>query len=69
MTQDQVFVPWTRSQMGLAPLDAARDDVLGANVSAAVQNEIWEAIGDSPIAAFLQCVFYLVCTLSLPFSV
>ncbi|KAJ7487804.1 fatty acid desaturase-domain-containing protein [Mycena latifolia] len=60
MTQDQVFVPWTRSQMGLPPLDSARDDVLGSNVSEAVQSEIWEAIGDSPIYAFLQCVVYLL---------
>ncbi|KAJ7152583.1 fatty acid desaturase-domain-containing protein [Mycena crocata] len=60
MTQDQVFVPWTRSQMGLPPLDPANDDILGSNVSEAVQNEIWEAIGDSPVAACLQCVFYLV---------
>ncbi|KAJ7432892.1 oleoyl phosphatidylcholine desaturase [Mycena galericulata] len=59
MTQDQVFVPWTRSQVGLPPLDPARDDILGADVSAAVQNEIWEAIGDSPFAAFLKCIFYL----------
>jgi omega-6 fatty acid desaturase (delta-12 desaturase) len=64
MTQDQVFVPWTRSQMGLPPLDPARDDVLGHNVSAEVQNEMWEAIGDSPIAAFIQCAVYLVRTRS-----
>ncbi|KAJ7048503.1 fatty acid desaturase-domain-containing protein [Mycena amicta] len=60
MTQDQAFVPWTRSQYGLPPLDPARDDLLGANVSKAMQAEIWEAIGDSPIAAFTQCVTYLV---------
>ncbi|KAF7350394.1 FA-desaturase domain-containing protein [Mycena venus] len=59
MTQDQVFVPWTRSQMGLPPLDPARDDLLGSNVSQAVQNEMWEALGDSPIAAFSQAVIYL----------
>ncbi|KAJ6492980.1 fatty acid desaturase-domain-containing protein [Mycena sanguinolenta] len=59
MTQDQVFIPWTRSQMGLPPLDPSRDDVLGASVSQAVQNEMWEALGDSPIAAFGQFVFYL----------
>ncbi|KAJ7274973.1 delta-12 fatty acid desaturase protein [Mycena rebaudengoi] len=28
MTQDQVFVPWTRSQFGLPPLDPANDDIL-----------------------------------------
>ncbi|KAJ6484376.1 fatty acid desaturase-domain-containing protein [Mycena vitilis] len=60
MTQDQVFVPWTRSQVGLPPLDHARgDDILGGNVPAAVQNEIWEAIGDTPMAAFIKCTAYL----------
>ncbi|KAJ7306795.1 oleoyl phosphatidylcholine desaturase [Mycena albidolilacea] len=53
MTRDQVFVPWTRSQMGLPSLDKARDDILGSKVSAAVQDEIWEAIGESPILAGL----------------
>ncbi|KAJ7637166.1 fatty acid desaturase-domain-containing protein [Roridomyces roridus] len=60
MTQDQVFVPWTRSQMGLPPLDATRDDLLGAKVSEAVQNEMWEALGDTPFAAFIKCAIYLV---------
>jgi omega-6 fatty acid desaturase (delta-12 desaturase) len=60
MTRDQVFVPWTRSQMGLPSLDKARDDILGSKVSAAVQNEIWEAIGESPIVALLKCIYYLV---------
>ncbi|KAJ6631060.1 fatty acid desaturase-domain-containing protein [Mycena sp. CBHHK59/15] len=60
MTQDQVFVPWTRSQVGLPPLDPVGDDILGANVSEAVQKELWEAIGDSPIGASLQCAFYLL---------
>ncbi|KAF8189814.1 fatty acid desaturase-domain-containing protein [Mycena galopus ATCC 62051] len=60
MTQDQVFIPWTRSQMGLPPLDSARDDVLGSSVSQAVQNEMWEALSDTPIAAFSRCIFYLV---------
>ncbi|KAK7046598.1 FA-desaturase domain-containing protein [Favolaschia claudopus] len=60
MTQDQVFVPWTRSQMNLPPLDPEHDDILGHNVSKAVQDELWEALGDSPIAAFSQFVIYLV---------
>ncbi|KAJ7039747.1 fatty acid desaturase-domain-containing protein [Mycena alexandri] len=60
MTQDQVFVPWTRSQVGLPPLDSTRDDLLGTNVPEAVQNEIWEAIGDTPMAAFIKCTFYLL---------
>ncbi|KAJ7747814.1 oleoyl phosphatidylcholine desaturase [Mycena metata] len=60
MTQDQVFVPWTRAQIGLSPFDSTRDDILGATVSAAVQHEIWEAIGDSPMVTFMKCAFYLL---------
>lgn len=59
MTQDQAFIPWTRSEMGLSSFDSARDDLLGANVPQEVQNEIWEALGDSPIGASLRCIFYL----------
>nr|GAT48503.1 predicted protein [Mycena chlorophos] len=59
MTQDQVFVPWTRSQMNLPPLDPARDDLLGKNVSTAVQAELLEALGDTPIAAFMSSIIYL----------
>lgn len=51
MNLDQVFVPKTRSELGLPPLDPATDDPLGANVSDKVMGEMWEAIGDSPISA------------------
>ncbi|KAF7323932.1 FA-desaturase domain-containing protein [Mycena kentingensis (nom. inval.)] len=69
MTRDQVFVPWTRSQFGLPPLDSTRDDLLGRSehVSAAVQQELWEAIGDTPFVAFLQSVIYLVLGLPMYF--
>ncbi|KAJ7075794.1 delta-12 fatty acid desaturase protein [Mycena belliarum] len=51
MTQDQVWVPRTRAQRGLAPLDPAREDRLGARASAEVRKELTEALGDSPIGA------------------
>jgi omega-6 fatty acid desaturase / acyl-lipid omega-6 desaturase (Delta-12 desaturase) len=60
MDLDQVFVPKTRSQMGLPPLNPAREDLLGANVTDEVKQEIWEALGDSPIGATLTCASYLV---------
>jgi hypothetical protein len=60
MTQDQVFVPSTRSQLGLKPLDLAKDDPLGASVNTEVMNELWEALGDSPIGAALGAASYLV---------
>lgn len=51
MNLDQVFVPKTRSELKLPPLDPARDDPLGINVSDEVMSEMWEALGDSPISA------------------
>ncbi|KAF9267464.1 delta 12-fatty acid desaturase [Marasmius fiardii PR-910] len=60
MTQDQVFVPPTRSELGLKPLDTAREDRLGARVSEEVKKELWEALGDSPIGATLGAASYLL---------
>jgi len=60
MTQDQVFVPKSRSQLGLPPLDTTKEDVLGANVSEEVKKELYEAIGDTPIAAALGAAAYLL---------
>ncbi|KAJ7250080.1 delta-12 fatty acid desaturase protein [Mycena haematopus] len=59
MTQDQVWVPITRSQAGLPPLDPKREDRLGARASLEVQKELWEALGDSPIGASLGVATYL----------
>ena len=66
MTQDQVFVPSTRSELGLRPFDPSKDDLLGARVTSEVKKEMWEALGDSPISAALQSASYLV---SLPPSI
>ena len=60
MTQDQVFVPSTRSQLGLPPFDPTREDLLGSRVTEEVQKELWEALGDSPIGAVLGPASYLV---------
>ncbi|KAF9527543.1 delta-12 fatty acid desaturase protein [Crepidotus variabilis] len=60
MTQDQVFVPHTRSGVGLPPFDPSREDKLGARVTEEVKKELWEALGDSPIGAVLGAATYLV---------
>jgi omega-6 fatty acid desaturase (delta-12 desaturase) len=60
MTQDQVFVPRTRSERGLPPLNPEKEDVYGSKVAEEVKKELWEAIGDSPIGAVVGSVTYLV---------
>ncbi|KAJ7738393.1 delta-12 fatty acid desaturase protein [Mycena metata] len=60
MTQDQVWVPKTRSQSGIPPLDPKREDRLGSRASAEVQKELWEALGDSPIGASWGVAMYLL---------
>ena len=60
MTQDQVFVPKTRSQLGLKPFDPAREDKLGASVTEEVKKEMWDALGDSPIGAVFSAAAQLV---------
>jgi omega-6 fatty acid desaturase (delta-12 desaturase) len=63
MTQDQVFVPKTRSDLHLPPLDPSSEDPRGSSISDEVRKELWDALGDSPIGATLQCASYLVCFL------
>ena len=64
MTQDQVYVPWTRSELKLPPLNPARDDSMGRKATEEVKAELWEALGDSPLGAFLACAKYLARGLS-----
>lgn len=63
MTQDQVFVPRTRSQVGLPAFNPEKEDLYGASVSDEIKKEFVEALGDSPIGAALGAASYLVCTL------
>ncbi|KAL0960689.1 hypothetical protein HGRIS_005716 [Hohenbuehelia grisea] len=60
MTQDQVFVPRTRSQRQLPKFNPEKEDHLGSSVSLEVQKELWEALGDSPIGATLGAASYLL---------
>ncbi|KAJ7835623.1 delta-12 fatty acid desaturase protein [Mycena leptocephala] len=62
MTQDQVWVPSTRADKGLPPLDPAASPAerLGARASAEVQKELWDALGDSPIGASLGVATFLL---------
>jgi len=60
MTLDQVFVPRTRSQRGLPPLNPDREDALGSSISNEVLRELRDALGDSPIGAAVPVCGYLV---------
>lgn len=60
MSQDQVFVPPTRSELGAPPLDPSGEDLAGSEVSDKIKQELWEALGDSPIGATIECLIYLV---------
>ncbi|KIK07960.1 hypothetical protein K443DRAFT_672842 [Laccaria amethystina LaAM-08-1] len=60
LTQDQVFVPPTRSEVGLPLLNVAKEDRLGSRVSEEVKREFREALGDSPIGATIGAATYLL---------
>jgi hypothetical protein len=60
MTQDQVFVPRTRSQRGLPPLNPNGENLIGTSISQEVMKELHEALGNSPIGAVLGPCSYLV---------
>ena len=60
MDQDQVFVPKTRSEVGLPPLNADKEDLQGSKIAVSVMNEFKEALGDSPIGAMWGAFSYLV---------
>jgi omega-6 fatty acid desaturase / acyl-lipid omega-6 desaturase (Delta-12 desaturase) len=60
MTQDQVYVPKTRSQLGLPDFKSGEENLRGTSVSQAVASELREAIGDSPIATTFGVFSYLL---------
>lgn len=61
MTQDQVFVPKTRSQLGLPPFNPEKENLQGSSVSKEVMSELYEAIGDAPLMTAIMSTSYLVC--------
>lgn len=56
--QDQVYIPKTRSQLGLPALDPS-ETLAGSSVTDKVKKELYEALGDSPIATAVGVAFYL----------
>ncbi|ETW81752.1 hypothetical protein HETIRDRAFT_440056 [Heterobasidion irregulare TC 32-1] len=60
MTQDQVFVPKTRSQVKLPAFDSTKEDIWGASISNEVMKELYDALGDSPIGALFGAGSYLL---------
>ncbi|KAH8104651.1 delta12-fatty acid desaturase [Cristinia sonorae] len=60
LTQDQVFVPKTRSERKLPEFDPAQEDQSGSSVTEKVMAELWEALGDSPIGAVFGASTYLL---------
>jgi len=60
MTLEQVYVPRTRSQRDLPPLNSEGETLSGASVSQEVLKELYDAVGDSPIGAVLGAGSYLV---------
>ncbi|KAI0755080.1 fatty acid desaturase-domain-containing protein [Daedaleopsis nitida] len=60
MTQDQVYVPRTRSELGLPEFDATKENLAGSSVAEEVQKELWDAVGDSPIGAIYGSLRYLL---------
>ncbi|TCD70165.1 hypothetical protein EIP91_004635 [Steccherinum ochraceum] len=60
LTQDQVFVPKTRSERKLPEFDPTQEDLAGSSVSEKVMGELWDALGDSPIGAVFGPASYLL---------
>ncbi len=60
MTQDQVFVPKTRSQRRLPDFNPEKETLDGSSISNDLMEEFWEALGDSPIGAAWGAASYLV---------
>ncbi|KAH7097684.1 hypothetical protein BKA62DRAFT_674881 [Auriculariales sp. MPI-PUGE-AT-0066] len=58
--QDQVFLPRTRSELGLPKFDPSGEELLGSSISDKIMAELYDALGDSPIGAVMGSVMYLV---------
>lgn len=60
LTADQVFVPPTRAQLRLPAFNPSKEDLAGSTVSEEVQEELRDALGDSPLGAAIGAFSYLV---------
>jgi omega-6 fatty acid desaturase (delta-12 desaturase) len=62
LTEDQVFVPKTRSThpYNIPKFDSENENIEGSRVSNKVQKELFDALGDSPISATLWSTAQLV---------
>ncbi|KIY46532.1 hypothetical protein FISHEDRAFT_47177 [Fistulina hepatica ATCC 64428] len=60
MTQDQVFVPSTRSEMKLFAFDPTQEDKAGSRISNEFIAQFLEALGESPIGAAFNAGSYLL---------
>ncbi|KAF8315841.1 oleoyl phosphatidylcholine delta-12/delta-14 desaturase [Clavulina sp. PMI_390] len=62
LTEDQVFVPKTRTShpYGVPKFDPEGEDLIGSTVTKKVQAEMWEALGDSPISAIAWSAAQLI---------
>ena len=60
MTQEQAYVPRTRSQFNLPPVNSGGESLVGASINNEIMKELHEAIGDSPIGAVFGSGAYLV---------
>lgn len=59
-TNDEAYVPATRSSMNLPAFEPSKEDLGGSSVAEEVQKQLREALSDSPIAAAVNSVIYLV---------
>lgn len=59
LTRDEVFVPKTREHLGIQPAKT-EEEKKGINVPAWRQAEMREALGESPIASFYNCILHQI---------
>ncbi|KIO29405.1 hypothetical protein M407DRAFT_21470 [Tulasnella calospora MUT 4182] len=61
LTGDQVFVPKTRSELGLPHLDHERENLEGTRVSVDLQELLSEALEEAPIVSIFWLTAQLLC--------
>lgn len=60
LTGDQVYIPNTRSELGLPPLDHERENLEGTKVSTDLQALFSEALEDAPIVSIIELLVKFV---------